>query len=124
MTELGKKIAVSAASLVVVIVSSATCAEPPSRITATTPTATVVESEIQVALDNLHPGCREVDAELQSATAHALKLLQRNGIDDETQLTLLEHLRQSTTAAFGSLDVSCAQQLGTLVALRMLREGK
>lgn len=124
MTELGRKIAISVGSLAVIVATSATCGEPQNRIPASTPVATVVDPEIHEALDELHPGCEEVDAELQSAAGHALKLLQRNGIDDETQLTLLQHLRQSSSADFGSTDVSCTQQLGTLVALRMLREGK
>lgn len=70
----------------------------------------------QAALDALHPGCTEDNAQLDAEAKKALILLQGRGIRDETVTTLLVHLRRSIPASTTNLD--CNTALGTYIASR------
>jgi len=84
---------------------------------ATGPTTTTsFPADEMVALNALHPGCQEDYPKLDAEARKALEIMQRNGVKDETTLTVLQHLRQSIPG--GIPDMNCANQLGAYVTLR------
>jgi len=92
---------------------AACSASPPP---AATPTTASFPADEMVALNALHPGCQEDYPKLDAEAKKALELMQRNGVTDETTLTVLQHLRQSIPP--GTPDMNCANQLGAYVTLR------
>jgi len=84
--------------------------------TAAAPTTTSFPADETAALNALHPGCLEDSPKLDAEAKKALEIMQRNGVKDETTLTVLQHLRQSIPP--GTPDMNCANQLGAYVTLR------
>ncbi len=84
----------------------------------TSPPATTASfpADEMVALNALHPGCQEDNPKLDAEAKKTLELMQKNGVKDETVLTVLQHLRQSIPP--GTPDMNCANQLGVYVTLR------
>ncbi len=90
--------------------TAATTSPAPTSMTTSFPAAEMA------ALNALHPGCQEDYPKLDAEAKKALELMQRNGVTDETTLTVLQHLRQSIPP--GTPDMNCANQLGAYVTLR------
>lgn len=80
------------------------------------PTTASFPADEQVAINALHPGCTETDRALDAEAKKTLELMQKNGVKDETLLSVLQHLRQSIPP--GTPDMNCANQLGAYVTLR------
>lgn len=82
-----------------------------------------VHAQPQTAYDqafaDLSARCQEQGVGLGNEVGAVLKLLQKNGINDETQLSVMQHMAASIPA--GSSKMSCANVGGAYVTLR---EGK
>ncbi|MFD9615063.1 hypothetical protein ACFWWS_37450, partial [Streptomyces sp. NPDC059083] len=83
----------------------------------TSAAAAKYSADEQAALDALRGACREDDGKLYVEAKRANELMQKAGINDETTLTVLQHLRDSLPADAPTMD--CA---GVLAEYTMLRE--
>lgn len=69
----------------------------------------------QAALTALHNACNENDAQLDTMAGNTVDIFEKNGVTNETKLTVLQHLRDSIPEG---TKLDCDKQLVAYVQLR------
>lgn len=75
-----------------------------------------VDAQYQAAMSALKPYCTENKVQIAAMIKEGLKLLKQNDITDETNLTLLQHTKESIPT--DSKPMNCANVIGAYVTLR------
>jgi hypothetical protein len=73
-------------------------------------------AEEQAALDAVTPACSETPDKLDAEAAKTVELLEEKGVDDETTVTVLQHLRQSIPD--GAPVMNCSTVLAPYITMR------
>ena len=89
---------------------------PPAQMLADLDGDTQPASDYQAALDALAPKCTEDETFIAGLGNSGYDDLAKNGIHDETRLTVLQHLNESIPDGLGKTD--CGQMLAAYLVLR------